>query len=462
VSATETSLPKPDTSLIDAAHAAGIPVISRIDLIDPNAARVVPADLGVVGIRWHEGFLIVAWPTIPSPAEVTRVQARVGVPIVPAIAPGIHDALRQAASQISSDRPPIERVLDAALSKKASDIHLTVGVPPMIRVGHELTPLTDWGPLSREDLEAMVAYVAGDILKDFNGDYDGATAYGGSRFRVNVSLQRSSPAIVMRTIPLKVPPFESLKLPPTLATFSEFPRGLVLVCGPTGSGKSTTLASIVDRINRTRPCHIITIEDPIEYMHPSRRALVRQREVGVDTVSFQRGLKSALRMDPDVILVGEMRDLETIQLAVTAAETGHLTFATVHASTARSVVDRVIDVFPSTQQGQIRAQLANTLRAVVCQTRFSRQDDPGQSIVICEIMIVTPAVANMIREGELHRIPGAIQSGVDAYGMQPFDLGLARAVVSGALSFDTAMASSYSENDLREYMKVAASELNRL
>jgi twitching motility protein PilT len=433
-------------------------VITRLDLIDPTAARVVPVDLGVVGVRWHDGFLIVAWPNIPTPADVARVQQRVGTPIVPAVAPGILEALRQSAVVHHTASPPIERILDAALAKRASDVHLVAGVPPMLRIGHELTPIPEWGPLTLEDLQAMCEYVAGDVLKDFNGDYDGATAYGGSRFRVNISLQRTTPTIVMRTIPLQVPKFETLGLPGVVSSFADYPRGLVLVCGPTGSGKSTTLASVIDRINRERPTHIITIEDPIEYLHPSRRALVRQREVGVDTESFARGLKSALRMDPDVLLVGEMRDLETISLAVTAAETGHLTFATVHASTARSTVDRVIDVFPAGQQAQIRAQLANTLRAVVCQTRFSRMDAPGKSVVICEVMVVTNAIANMIREGELHRIPGAIQSGIEAYGMQPFDLGLARAVVSGALAFDSAVSAAQNEGDLREYMKVATRE----
>jgi twitching motility protein PilT len=449
----------PDAGLIDAAHAAGIPVISRLDMIDQTAAQAVPADLGVVGVRWHDGFLIVAWPTIPTPAEVARVQQRVGTPIVPAIAPGIHEALAALAKQTAPNRPRIERILDYALSKRSSDIHLAVGVPPMVRMGADLAVIPDFPPLNLEEMKAMCAYVAGNVLENFDGDYDGGTNYGGSRFRVNIAMQRGTPTIVMRTIPLNVPKFETLGLPPIVQTLSDIPRGLVLVCGPTGSGKSTTLASIIDRINRTTPCHIITIEDPVEFMHPSRRAMVRQREVGHDTESFARGLKSALRQDPDVILVGEMRDLETIQLAATAAETGHLTFATVHASSAKSTVDRVIDVFPAGQQAQIRAQLANTLRAVVCQSRFSRADAPGSSVVVCEVMIVTPAIANMIREGEIHRIDGAIQSGVEKYGMQPFDLGLARAVTAGALNIDTAAASAHNENDFREYLKVAQREL---
>ncbi len=454
-------LPPPDPALVDAAHAAGIPVISRLDLIDPAAARIVPADLGVVGIRWHDGFLIVAWPGIPTPAEVARVQHRIGCPIVPSVAPGILDVLKRVGFEADDHRLPIERLLDLAVAKRASDVHITVGVPPMLRIGHELATIPEFGAISMDQMRDMVQFVAGNILDDFDGDYDGSTAYGGSRFRVNVSQQRNSPTIVMRTIPLQVPPFESLGLPSVVRGFGDYPRGLVLVCGPTGSGKSTTLASILDFINRNKPKHIITIEDPIEYMHPSRRSLVRQREVGVDTASFARGLKSALRMDPDIILVGEMRDLETISLAVTAAETGHLTFATVHASTARSTVDRVVDVFPAGQQTQIRAQLANTMRAVVCQSRFSRADQPGKSLVVCEIMVVTPAIANMIREGELHRVPAAIQAGVESHGMQPFDLGLARAVAAGTLAFDTALAACQSESDLREYLRSAQREVLR-
>jgi twitching motility protein PilT len=449
-----------DAALIDAAHATGIPVISRLDLLEPGAARAVPDGLGVVGVRWHEGYLVVAWPHLPTPAEVARVQGLIGTPIVPAVAPGILDALAQRARDTTTDATPIERILHVALSRRASDIHLAVGVPPMMRIGAELSPIEGWGPLNRDDLAEMCRYVAGDVLADgFSGDHDGACTYGSYRFRVNIARQRETPSITLRVIPLRVPAFEQLGLPPALAAFADYPHGLVLVCGPTGSGKSTTLASIVDRINRKRPCHIVTIEDPVEYTHVSQRALVRQREVGVDTVSFAAGLRSALRMDPDVILVGEMRDLETISLAVTAAETGHLTFATVHANSAQSTVDRVVDVFPAGQQAQIRAQLANTLRGVVCQSRFTRQDDPGASVVVCEVMVVTPAIANMIREGENHRINGAIQTGIDNHGMQPFDLGLARAVVNGFVSFETATAACHSEAELRDYLKVANRDL---
>ena len=449
-----------DAALIDAAHATGIPVITRLDLLEPGTARTVPEGLGVVGVRWHEGYLVVAWPHLPTPAEVARVQALIGTPIVPAVAPGILDALAARARVEAMHTPPIERILHIALHRRASDVHLAVGVPPMIRVGADLTAIEGWGPLNRDDLAEMCRYVAGDVLdRDFTGDHDGACTYGSFRFRVNIARQRETPSITLRIIPLRVPAFEQLGLPATVASLADFQHGLVLVCGPTGSGKSTTLASIVDRINRGRSCHIITIEDPVEYTHVSQKSLVRQREVGVDTASFSAGLRSALRMDPDVLLVGELRDLETISLAVTAAETGHLTFATVHANTAQSTVDRVIDVFPANQQSQIRAQLANTLRAVVCQTRFTRQDDPGSSVVVCEVMVVTPAIANMIREGENHRINGAIQTGVESYGMQPFDLGLARAVVRGLISFETAMGACQNDIELREYLAVANRDL---
>jgi hypothetical protein len=211
----------PDAGLIDAAHAAGIPVISRLDAIDPTAAQAVPADLGVVGVRWHDGFLIVAWPSIPTPAEVARVQQRVGTPIVPAIAPGIHDALAALATKNAPNRPRIERILDAALAKRASDIHLAVGVPPMLRLGAELAPIPDFPPLTLEEMRAMCAYVAGNVLDDFDGDYDGGTNYGGSRFRVNIAQQRGTPTIVMRTIPLQVPRFETLGLPPIVQTLAD-------------------------------------------------------------------------------------------------------------------------------------------------------------------------------------------------------------------------------------------------
>ena len=445
-----------DPALVDAAHATGIPVITRLDLLEPAAARAVPEGLGVVGVRWHEGYLVVAWPHLPTPADVARVQSMIGTPIVPAVAPGILAALAQRALDTKTDAPPIERIIQVAVARRASDIHLAVGVAPMIRVGQDLQPIEGWGPLNRSDVDDMCRYVAGDVLEQsFDGDLDTACSFADHRFRVNIARQRDTPSITMRVIPLRVPAFEQLGLPATVAGFASYPRGLVLVCGPTGSGKSTTLASIVDRINRTRACHIITIEDPVEYTHVSQRALVRQREVGRDTASFSTGLRSALRMDPDVLLVGEMRDLETISLAVTAAETGHLTLATVHANTAQSTIDRVVDVFPSGQQAQIRAQLANTLRAVVCQTRFSRQDEPGSSVVVCEVMVVTSAIANMIREGENHRINGAIQTGVDTYGMQPFDLGLARALAAGQISFETALGACTSEAELRDYLKVA-------
>lgn len=445
-----------DASLVDAAHATGIPVITRLDLLEPGAARAVPDGLGVVGVRWHEGYLVVAWPHLPTPAEVARVQGLIGTPIVPAVAPGILEALARLAADTRTDGPPIERILHLSIARRASDVHLAVGVPPMIRVGADLHAIEGWGPLNRDDLAEMCRYVAGDVLeRGFTGDYDGACTYGSHRFRVNIARQRETPSITLRVIPLKVPAFEQLGLPSTIAALSSYHNGLVLVCGPTGSGKSTTLASLIDRINRTRPCHIVTIEDPIEYAHVSQRALVRQREIGTDTDSFSSGLRAALRMDPDVLLVGEMRDLETISLAVTAAETGHLTFATVHANTAQSTIDRVVDVFPAGQQAQIRAQLANTLKAVVCQSRFTREDDPGSSAVVCEVMVVTPAIANMIREGETHRINGAIQTGIDTYGMQPFDLGLARALAAGQISLETALGACQSEPELREYLKVA-------
>jgi twitching motility protein PilT len=348
----------------------------------------------------------------------------------------------------------INRLLDVTISSRTSDLHLAVGSLPKFRHGADLVSAEGFDVVSETFAAAFVSRVADALnLDTWEGDYDGGYEYGGSRFRVNVAKQRGTLRVVLRTIPLTVPEFHTLGLPPAIEKFSEFPTGLVLVCGPTGSGKSTTLASLLDKINRQHSGHIITIEDPVEFTHESKRCLVTHREVGKDTASFATGLRSSLRQDPDVILVGELRDLETISLAVTAAETGHLTLATVHASTAKSTVDRLIDVFPAGQQGQIRAQLANTLKAVICQSRFSRVDKPGSSVVVCEVMVVTTAIASMIREGEVHRIDSAIQSGVRQHDMQPFDLGLARAVMAGHLDTATGARNAHSESDFHEYLK---------
>jgi twitching motility protein PilT len=252
---------------------------------------------------------------------------------------------------------------------------------------------------------------------------------------------------VMRTIPWEIVPLQKLGLPEAVATFADMPRGLVLVCGPTGSGKSTTLASLVDIINSTKPCHIMTVEDPIEFLHQHKMAVVNQREVGEDTHTFAKALKHVLRQDPDVILVGEMRDLETISTALTAAETGHLVFATLHTQDAPQSIDRVIDVFPSHQQQQIRVQLAAALQGVVCQQLVPRSGGRGRA-VCSEVLVATPAVRNLIREGKTHQIYSSMQAG-GRYGMQTMDQSLAGLVRAGEITMDAAVERCASEDDLR-------------
>ena len=270
---------------------------------------------------------------------------------------------------------------------------------------------------------------------------------GAGRFRVNVFLQRDAVGAVLRTIPYEIVPLDQLGLPPSVAQLAEMPRGLVLVTGPTGSGKSTTLASLVDIINCTKPVHIMTVEDPIEFLHNHKMAVVNQREVGEDTQSFAKALKHVLRQDPDVILVGEMRDLETIHTALTAAETGHIVFGTLHTQDAPQSIDRMIDVFPAHQQQQIRVQLATALQGVVTQQLIPKPGGRGR-VVAAEVLIATPAVRNLIREGKTHQIYSSMQAG-GKYGMQTMDQSLAHHVKSGAIAMETALERCANQEDLR-------------
>jgi twitching motility protein PilT len=270
---------------------------------------------------------------------------------------------------------------------------------------------------------------------------------GKGRFRVNVLLQRDSVGAVLRAIPYEIVPFDSLGMPPAVAGLAGLPRGMVLVTGPTGSGKSTSLASLVDIINSTKPVHIMTVEDPIEFLHNHKMAVINQREVGEDTHSFANALKHVLRQDPDVILVGELRDLETISTALTAAETGHLVFATLHTQDAPQSVDRIIDVFPPHQQQQVRVQLASSLQAVVTQQLIPTRDGRGRALA-AEVLIATPAVRNLVREGKTHQIYSAMQAGA-RYGMQTMDQSLAHLVTTGSISMEAALDRCSNEEDLQ-------------
>ncbi len=336
-------------------------------------------------------------------------------------------------------QPRIEILLEEVVKKKASDLHLQVGMPPMLRVDGHLTPVTGSQPMSEEIVEGLVFAMLDEdqkqiLLKD--KEFDFSFAFGDlGRFRVNAFHERGNLAAALRLIPNEILTVEQLGLPAIMNKFAQYPRGLVLVTGPTGSGKSTSLAALVDKINSERADHIITIEDPIEFTHKSKRSLVVQREVHYDTYSFSAALRSALREDPDVVLIGEMRDLETIASAITIAETGHLVFATLHTNSAAQSVDRMIDVFPPHQQPQIRAQLSNILMAICCQRLIPSIG--GGRVAAAEILTATPAVRNIIREGKTHQLEAVIQTGAE-FGMQSMDKTLVGLIHAGTITYDEA------------------------
>jgi len=335
----------------------------------------------------------------------------------------------------------LDAVLDALIERGGSDLHLTAGQPPMIRVHGDLQPLEGFAPLEPNDIrQAIYGILTQKHREQFENELELDLSYsltGKSRFRVNVFQQRDAMAAVMRTIPYEIKSIEDLGIPSQVNNFAYLPRGFVLVTGPTGSGKSTTLAGLIDVVNRERRAHIITVEDPIEFLHDHKASTVNQRELGTDTHSFAAALKHVLRQDPDVILVGEMRDLETIQVALTAAETGHLVFGTLHTQDAPQTIDRVIDVFPPHQQEQIRVMLAGALQGVVCQQLLKTSDGEGR-VVASEVMIATPAIKNLIREGKVHQMYSMIQAGKQ-HGMVTMDQSLATLVQKGKVTYQAAL-----------------------
>jgi twitching motility protein PilT len=356
-----------------------------------------------------------------------------------------------AAAPSTADLAVLDQMLVSLVESCGSDLHLTVGSPPMIRVDGSLRPLPGYGKLNSADTALLTrAAVSAEQWASFQRDHEMDFAHsivGVSRFRGNLYVQRNSCGAVFRAIPHQIKPLDELGMPESVARFAHLPRGLVLVTGPTGSGKTTTLASLLDLANRSRAAHIITIEDPIEFLHPHKRSLVNQREVGTDTETFPQALKHALRQDPDIILVGELRDLETTATALTAAETGHLVLATLHTQSATQTIDRVIDIFPPHQQLQIRAQLAASLQGVVTQALTPRADGKGRS-VICEILTATPAIRSLIREGKSHQIPSFMQAGGND-GMLSFDQHLAEKVREGIVSLQAALEICHSPEELK-------------
>ncbi|HZL07894.1 MAG TPA: type IV pilus twitching motility protein PilT [Candidatus Dormibacteraeota bacterium] len=351
-------------------------------------------------------------------------------------------------------QPRIEILLDEVVKKKASDLHLQVGLPPMLRVDGSLIAVSGADILDEEAIEALVFAILDEdqkqiLLKD--KEFDFSFAYGDlGRFRVNAFHERGNIAAALRLIPNEILSIEQLGLPQIVNKFADYPRGLVLVTGPTGSGKSTSLAALVHKINLEKSAHIITIEDPIEFTHKSQKSVIVQREVHYDTYSFSAALRSALREDPDVVLIGEMRDLETIASAITIAETGHLVFATLHTNSAAQSIDRMIDVFPPHQQPQIRAQLSNILMAIVSQRLIPSIG--GGRIAAAEILVATPAVRNIIREGKSHQLEAVIQTGAE-FGMQSMDKQLVSLIHEGTITFDEARNFAVDLDELNRLMR---------
>lgn len=335
----------------------------------------------------------------------------------------------------------INSLLRLVIERRASDLHLRVASPPVLRIDGTLVPM-DLPPFEPADLQSLIESILTDEQREvFRREHEldfGYSVPGVSRFRVNVFMQRGAMGTAIRAIPMKVPTIQELGLPDGIERLGDLPRGLVLVTGPTGSGKSTTLAALINYINHHRSCHIVTVEDPIEYLHRDVKCIIDQREVGADTHSFGHALRHVLRQDPDVILIGEMRDLETIATAITSAETGHLVFATLHTQSAAQAVERIVDVFPPYQQNQVRMQLSLSLEGVLSQSLLPRADGRGR-VAALEVLMMTPAVRNLIREGKTFQLPTTIQSGAKD-GMQTLDQALRRLVERGLVTYEEAAA----------------------
>lgn len=358
-----------------------------------------------------------------------------------------------------TEAPPqisLSELLRSLTDLHGSDLHVTTGSPPQVRVHGHLRPLENYRNLTSADTKQLAYSVLTDAQKhrfEENLELDFSFGVKGlSRFRANLFNQRGAVGAVFRAIPYEIKPFEDLGLPAVVQTLCNKPRGLILVTGPTGSGKSTTLAAMIDKINRDRHEHILTIEDPIEFLHNHKNCLINQREVNSDTRGFAEALRTALRQDPDVVLVGEMRDLETIESALRIAETGHLTLATLHTNSAISTINRIIDVFPADQQSQIRAQLSLVLEGILCQALLPKAEGGGRAMAL-EVMIPNSAIRNLIREDKVHQIYSMMQTGQDKYGMQTFNQALATAYHKRQITLDCALQRSSNTDELKELIE---------
>jgi twitching motility protein PilT len=457
---------------------------------EPDAVQVmltaVGRDYGAIGYRIDGQRLMVAFADPPDAEDVHTLSGILGYEIVPVLgdptaidrllraaqtdaptngnqpvgsAPGVVGSVPPSASAVSATSEPtmpmhLDDLLRYASNVGASDLHLTAGMPGCIRLHGAIRPIEGCPQLDNETIREMIFGVLTQALREkFEAEKELDTSHsipGVGRFRLNVFQQRNTVAGVLRAIPHDIPAFETLGISDSVRMFTELRQGLVLVTGPTGSGKSTTLASLIDIINRTKPLHIVTVEDPIEFLHNHKRSIVNQRELGQDTMSFAEALRRVLREDPDVILVGEMRDLETISMALTAAETGHLVFGTLHTQDAPQTIDRIIDVFPTTQQEQVRTMLAGALEGVVTQQLVPDAEGTGRA-ACCEVMVCTSAIRNLVRSAKTHQIYSLMQTG-SQYGMSTMDQGLAKLVKEKRITEGVALDRCRNEEDLRSHL----------
>jgi twitching motility protein PilT len=481
--------------------------LTRLPVVDLDVDRpsdealaaapvTVAREYGAVGYRLDGDRLTTAFGDPPDEDDVRALSVLVGHEVVPVLANPLAIDRLLAAIEASAPPPPaapngngsaagngsaqaafnggqstgmhatpnreespdaglhLDDLLRYAVSVGASDLHVTTGLPACIRLHGAIRPIEGCPVLDNETIRDMVFGILPQSQRErFEAEKELDTSHSivdVGRFRLNVFQQRGTIAAAMRAIPHEIPAFEVLGIPESIRAFTEMRHGLVLVTGPTGSGKSTTLASLVDIINRSKPLHIVTVEDPIEFLHTHKRAMVNQREVGQDTMSFSEALRRVLREDPDVILVGEMRDLETISMALTAAETGHLVFGTLHTQDAPQTIDRIIDVFPTNQQDQVRTMLAGSLEGVVTQQLLLDADGTGR-LACCEVMMCTSAIRNLVRSAKTHQIYSLMQTG-GQYGMQTMDQGLAKLVKSGRITEAVAFDRCHNEEDLRNHL----------
>ncbi len=364
---------------------------------------------------------------------------------------------------MANENLTLTELLKKMTEMRGSDLHITLNSPPQIRVDGHMHPLPEFSPMNAADTKSLAYSVLTDAQKHrFEEDMELDFSFGVkglSRFRANLFNQKGAVGAVFRAIPYEIRTFEQLNLPPTVQTLCDKPRGLILVTGPTGSGKSTTLAAMLDKINRDRSDHILTIEDPIEFLHQHKNCLVNQREIKADTHSFGAALKSALRQDPDVVLIGEMRDLETIEAALRIAETGHMTFGTLHTNSAAATINRVIDVFPAYQQSQIRAQLSMVLEGVLCQHLIPKAFSTGRAMAL-EILIPNPAIRNLIREDKIHQIYSMMQTGQERYGMQTLNQSLASLYFQKQITIESALQRSANPEELEDLINRGSGVIN--